>query len=380
MSFGISGEESSSVMVGGDVVVAWVDKESLKGYAEDYYLDAKSQCSGPTGSCPDNRLSANTNNIRLLNAAMVNGYSIVTYQRPLKASDQYDKPILTNTTQAIIWAIGPLNQRNEVSFHSHYPKTSQFLDFGRPAKWNCPMPENEQPPMRAVSQKVEEEPALPSSTAPPAASTRSRNSERRRGGNRGQVRAETNVDDSEKSATRTRQQSRGRGRQTTTTTARPVPTPAPVQKRNAWTIPPIQCYEPDDGVFYAQMGPTGGKRGYPAITGHVGWGISWYINGLLIPEINVVRGKTYTFVVEGGFDPEVPAKYHPFYITDDPVGGYEYKTAEEKKVSVLAYWFRFFFGNLLSEFCRLLEYLLALTRISNQSVLEDFVTGHSKAI
>lgn len=68
------------------------------------------------------------------------------------------------------------------------------------------------------------------------------------------------------------------------------------------------------------------------ISGHVGWGIAWYINGLLIPEINVVRGKTYTFVVEGGLDPEVPAKYHPLYITDDPVGGYEYKTPEERRV------------------------------------------------
>lgn len=66
--------------------------------------------------------------------------------------------------------------------------------------------------------------------------------------------------------------------------------------------------------------------------GHVGWGISWYINGLLIPEINVVRGQTYTFVVEGGLDAEIPAKYHPFYITDDPVGGYGYKTAEEREV------------------------------------------------
>lgn len=68
------------------------------------------------------------------------------------------------------------------------------------------------------------------------------------------------------------------------------------------------------------------------ILGHVGWGISWYINGLLIPEINVVRGKTYTFVVESGNDPDIPAKYHPFYITDDPVGGYEYKTDEERQV------------------------------------------------
>lgn len=108
------------------------------------------------------------------------------------------------------------------------------------------------------------------------------------------------------------------------------------------------------------MGPTGGKHGYSAITGnlknsryeifmfnvslcinlslfifkgHVGWGISWYINGLLIPEINVIRGKTYTFVTEGGFDPNIPARYHPFYITDDPVGGYEHKTPEERAVS-----------------------------------------------
>lgn len=54
----------------------------------------------------------------------------------------------------------------------------------------------------------------------------------------------------------------------TTQRTRPVPTPRPVSNRNAWHIPPIQCYEPDDGVFYAQMGPTGGKRGYPAITGN----------------------------------------------------------------------------------------------------------------
>lgn len=44
-------------------------------------------------------------------------------------------------------------------------------------------------------------------------------------------------------------------------------TPAPVKREKPWDIPPIQCNEPDDGVYYAQMGPTGGKRGYSAITG-----------------------------------------------------------------------------------------------------------------
>jgi serine protease inhibitor ecotin len=56
MSFGLSGDDTRSKMVGGDVVVAWVDKATLKGYADDYYLDAKSQCAGNRGSCPDNKL------------------------------------------------------------------------------------------------------------------------------------------------------------------------------------------------------------------------------------------------------------------------------------------------------------------------------------
>lgn len=83
--------------------------------------------------------------MRLLNAAMVNGYSIVTYQRPLKASDELDRPILTNGSQAIIWAIGPLNERQEVSFHHNaYLNTDRFIEFGRPPAWNCPMPDQEQ--------------------------------------------------------------------------------------------------------------------------------------------------------------------------------------------------------------------------------------------
>ncbi len=67
--------------------------------------------------------------------------------------------------------------------------------------------------------------------------------------------------------------------------------------------------------------------------GNVGWGITWYINGLLVPEITVVRGRTYLFVVEGGSDPENPARFHPFYITDDREGGYQYKTRTERQVN-----------------------------------------------
>ncbi|XP_015594901.1 protein Skeletor, isoforms B/C isoform X2 [Cephus cinctus] len=282
MSFGLSPNTERSIMVGGDVVVAWVDKQTLQGYAVDYFLDAKSQCSGGRGSCPDTRIQENTNSVRLLNAAMVNGYSIVTYQRPLKASDELDQRVRTNGSQAIIWAIGPLNERNEVSFHSDYLKTTKLIEFGRPPAWNCPMPDQDQDQDHKYNDNEERE----SNAETHAVTTRPRN--------------------------------------------KPA-TPAPASKKDAWFIPPIECDEPEDGVLYAQLGPTGGKHGYPAITGHVGWGISWYINGLLIPEINVVRGKQYTFVVEAGLDPNIPARYHPFYITDDPVGGYQHKTPEEKK-------------------------------------------------
>lgn len=231
---------------------------------------------------------------------MVNGYSIVTYQRPLKGSDLYDLPIFMNGSQAIVWAIGPLNQRNEVSYHSKYTKGDRYIDFGRQPYWNCPMPDTERPTQ--TDNNSEYYNTGPENSAP----------------------IRDDIANRRESAAYL---------PTTQKPIRKPATPHPAAKEGAWEIPPIQCYEPEDGVFYAQMGPTGGKHGYPAITGHVGWGISWYINGLLIPEINVVRGKTYTFVVEGGFDPDTPAKYHPFYITDDPVGGYEHKTDEERAVN-----------------------------------------------
>ncbi|VVC37406.1 DM13 domain,DOMON domain [Cinara cedri] len=300
MSFGISGSPTSNRMIGGDVVVAGVDQTTISGFAQDYYLLDKSQCiiqqdSGQvSGSCPDSNIQGPAGeSVRLLNAAIVNGYSIVTYQRPLKSKDNLDLPILVNNSQPIIWAIGPLNDKHEVSYHPVFSKETIKINFGRLPEWNCPIPDTD---AKAIA-----------------------------------IHNEVTTVQSVQDIITTTQSSIKEVTPTKKIRPRPVPKPAPVEKNVAWEIPPIQCYEPDDGVFYAQMGPTGGKHGYSAITGHVGWGISWYINGLLIPEINVVRGQTYTFVVEGGLDPEIPAKYHPFYISNDPIGGYGYKTAEEKE-------------------------------------------------
>ncbi|XP_075148587.1 DM13 and DOMON_DOH domain-containing protein skeletor isoform X1 [Haematobia irritans] len=319
MAFGISPNKDRSVMIGSDVVVSWVEKDTGKGYAIDYYLSDKSQCSGKRGSCPDVNIQDNTNSVRLLNAAMVNGYSIVTYQRSLNATDKLDLPISRNGFEAIVWGIGPLNERNETSFHTHFNKNTHYIDFGRQPTWNCPTPEGSKPGSEDDGEDDEEdddgERGYPPASKPAG-----------NGGIPEEEFYDNNRAQALQSPNRRVENNHQLGQR------RPVPTPKPVANDNgAWEIPPIQCYEPEDGVFYAQMGPTGGKHGYSAITGHVGWGISWFINGLLIPEIHVVRGKTYTFVVEGGNNPEIPAKYHPFYITDDPVGGYEHKREEEKK-------------------------------------------------
>lgn len=60
---------------------------------------------------------------------MVNGYSIVTYQRPLKAMDDLDRAVRSDKPQPIVWAVGPLNSRQEVSYHSHFTKVYKLEKF-----------------------------------------------------------------------------------------------------------------------------------------------------------------------------------------------------------------------------------------------------------
>lgn len=89
--------------------------------------------------------------------------------------------------------------------------------------------------------------------------------------------------------------------------------------------------------FRVRIGPTGGKRGYTPITGQPSWGICWWVNDMLIPELVLERGQTYQFIVEGGNDPTNPARYHPFYITNSREGGYGQKSEQlQRKQKVYA--------------------------------------------
>ncbi|XP_003739573.1 protein Skeletor, isoforms B/C [Galendromus occidentalis] len=85
--------------------------------------------------------------------------------------------------------------------------------------------------------------------------------------------------------------------------------------------------------FIARVGPAGGSRGYSGITGLPSPGVSWYINGLLVPTLYLKRGRTYTFRVEGGDNPHNGRYYHPLYITDSPYGGFAQMTEAEQKDS-----------------------------------------------
>ena len=55
---------------------------------------------------------------------------------------------------------------------------------------------------------------------------------------------------------------------------------------------------------------------YYVYTGQPGWGIAWYINNTIVPELVVEIGRTYTFLIRGGNVSSDDANYHPFYITD----------------------------------------------------------------
>ena len=56
----------------------------------------------------------------------------------------------------------------------------------------------------------------------------------------------------------------------------------------------------------------------------------------MTPDLYLRRGLQYTFKIEGGNNAASAEFYHPFIITDEPVGGYNRLTKEQKsKVFVI---------------------------------------------
>lgn len=313
MAFGLGKDDHHSSMVGADSAVAWID-DAGTGHAVDYFLSSKEQCVGSRGSCPDLKLPGATDSITLLHAAVVNGFSMITFKRPQLGVDEvYDQHVYSDGQQSVIWAIGPLNHRDEVSYHSMHNIGNKFIDFARAPIWNCPRPDESLLKQRrfqrltaeATAQKFAKKVAPPST--PKTTEIGSLTSE-------SQGTFQTTLGTTPKPSLTTTQ--------TNTESSSKAPNLQP------WRISKVRC--PKDRTLWAQIGPVGGARGYQAITGRQGWGIAWYINGLLIPEVILKRGVTYTFLVEGGNDESNGARRHPLYLTDSSEGGFEFKSPSER--------------------------------------------------
>jgi len=89
--------------------------------------------------------------------------------------------------------------------------------------------------------------------------------------------------------------------------------------------------------FTFQLGPPGGKRGYEAIANVQPGRFVWYVNGYMAPELWLLRGQVYSFVVQGGSDQTNETLNNPLYISDDQTGGYKRLSGEERaQIRVLA--------------------------------------------
>ncbi|GMT35962.1 hypothetical protein PFISCL1PPCAC_27259, partial [Pristionchus fissidentatus] len=87
--------------------------------------------------------------------------------------------------------------------------------------------------------------------------------------------------------------------------------------------------------FTFQLGAPGGKKGYAAMTHSRPSKYVWYVNGYLA-DVYLKRGSTYTFIVEGGNDKSTSDFYNPLYISDDPYGGFN-KLSDDEKATVHIY-------------------------------------------
>lgn len=71
-------------------------------------------------------------------------------------------------------------------------------------------------------------------------------------------------------------------------------------------------------------------RYFVTLTGVGPEGTAFYLNGMLSPDVYLVRGRTYVFVVETGLGGN--GVFQPVYFTTDSAGGYQGKSDYQKRV------------------------------------------------
>ncbi|KAG9509971.1 Protein Skeletor, isoforms B/C [Fragariocoptes setiger] len=271
VSFGTSGDPTATQMIGSDVIVAFYDSKSRSVQIQDYMLTDKSQCNAQvgSGSCPDHVFRGGRQDAELISSSYIDGIMKVIYRRKLDTGDDVaDRIIGIRRPIVVVGAVGALNSRREAGYHSIAVTSARQapieIHFGRlrASRGACkPLA------IKAPTGGVGDNTGVSSNTL----SSASLSSE----------------------------------------------STAPLAIQSAWPQPVIS----DTNIFEFVIGPSGGDKGYTALTGIQSWGIAYWVNDKLIPILKVRRGQNYTFVVQTGKNPQRQAKYHPVYITNHPEGG-----------------------------------------------------------
>ncbi|KAG5898103.1 hypothetical protein JTB14_027460 [Gonioctena quinquepunctata] len=130
LSFGISGAQDTSQMIGADVAVAYVD--GYRGFATDYNITALTPCVKVLGQykgvCKDEVVGGQDTN-QLNSAVRENGINIITYRRSLISPDPGDKEIPAEGFLYVVWGIGKLDETKEPAFHDLYSKTDVKIEL-----------------------------------------------------------------------------------------------------------------------------------------------------------------------------------------------------------------------------------------------------------
>lgn len=137
MSFGISGSDSRSQMLGADVVVAYIDGH--RGYATDYNITSLAPCVQVLGQnkgvCRDDVVGG-LDSFQLFTFSRDNGINTITFRRTLISSDSGDKEFRLDKEMYVVWAMGRLDTNNEPAFHDIYPKADIIMHFNTTEPYN----------------------------------------------------------------------------------------------------------------------------------------------------------------------------------------------------------------------------------------------------
>lgn len=306
IAFGISGSDNSSKMIGADVSISYLDAHL--GFTYDYNITDRHPCVAMhnneyRGVCPDTRVGG-VENYQIHTYTRENGLTKITFRRNLiNTGDEGDQVFKTTGATYIVWAVGRLNKFKEPRYHHMYSKGNFKIEFGRKITKNCfqfTVPSHD--PTRNANDAAfsrQQVAALASSSV----QDKSRNS------------ALGFLSHFSKSSSSSLPGDSIGQQQPSTDTL------GPFYSSPSWGQPVM--LNRSATVFYARLGHPGVQKGYMHMTGEGSAGLVWYINGLMAPILHVQRGKTYTFRVEGGDTYDKSYRfYHPFYITDEPYGGY----------------------------------------------------------